>query len=116
MANPGAVGGQNVPGVQANMGMMNPAPANSNRDLNWLKNNIAEFEKMDQHEKKNILGNLMYPLVEKAVHNPEHVPKITGMLIDLEVLKVSEIVEIMETTDALKDRIEEAIGIIDETE
>jgi len=98
-----------------NLNQMQPSQ-NVTRDITWLKNNITEFEALDNHEKKNILGNLMYPLVEKTVQNPEHVPKITGMLIDLEVLKVSEIVEIMETTDALKDRIDEAIGIINETE
>merc|ERR1712138_228315 len=104
-------------GMQAQMNAMsNQQTAPPNRDLGWLKINITEFENMDHHEKKNILGNLMYPLVEKAVSNPEHVPKITGMLIDLEVLKVSEIVEIMENTEALKDRIDEAIGIINETE
>ena len=110
---------QNVPPQMAmqqqNMGQV-MQPSTTTRDINWLKNNMTEFEAFDNHEKKNILGNLMYPLVEKTVNNPEHVPKITGMLIDLEVLKVSEIVEIMETTDALKDRIEEAIGIINETE
>lgn len=86
------------------------------KDLAWLKANVKEFEAIPNSEKKNILGNLMYPLVEKSVHNPEHVPKITGMLIDLEVLKVTEIVEIMENTEALKDRIDEAIGIINDTE
>lgn len=58
----------------------------------------------------------MYPLVEANVQNAEHVPKITGMLIDLEVLRAHEIVEIMENQEALKDRIDEAIGIINETE
>jgi len=58
----------------------------------------------------------MYPLVESNVQNAEHVPKITGMLIDLEVLRAHEIVEIMENQEALKDRIDEAIGIINETE
>merc|ERR1711934_1153963 len=91
-------------------------PSTTTRDINWLKNNMTEFEAFDNHEKKNILGNLMYPLVEKTVNNPEHVPKITGMLIDLEVLKAHEIVEIMENQEALKDRIDEAIGIINETE
>lgn len=102
-------------GMPSNLPVMQPTAATA-RDIVWLKNNIQEFENMENCEKKNILGNLMYPLVEKSVTNPEHVPKITGMLIDLEVLKVIEIVEIMENQDALKDRIDEAIGIINETE
>jgi len=58
----------------------------------------------------------MYPLVEKNVSDKESVPKITGMLIDLEVLKSIEILEIMENEEALKERIEEAMGIINDTE
>merc|ERR1712139_130627 len=86
------------------------------RNLEWLKNNLAAFEALDSMEKKNVLGNLMYPLVDAKVKNPEHVPKITGMLIDLEVLRPQEIVEIMENEESLKDRIDEAIGIINDTE
>jgi RNA recognition motif-containing protein len=116
------IGGQNnqMMGMQQPMNMPmggnNQAQQAVVRDLEWLKNNIALFEAMDNAEKKNILGNLMYPLVEANVQNPEHVPKITGMLIDLEVLRANEIVEIMENQEALKDRIDEAIGIINETE
>merc|ERR1712194_289424 len=100
-------------GGMGGMGQNNSAPV---RDIQWLKENLSQFEAMDNSEKKNILGNLMYPLVESNVTNPEHVPKITGMLIDLEVLRASEIVEIMENQEALKDRIDEAIGIINDTE
>merc|ERR1711988_1004228 len=92
---------------------MAPVPV---KDIMWLKNNLASFEALDSLEKKNILGNLMYPLVDAKVKNPEHVPKITGMLIDLEVLRPQEIVEIMENEESLKDRIDEAIGIINDTE
>lgn len=99
-----------------NVQMNNQAPNTPVRDIEWLKQNLAAFENYENHEKKNILGNLMYPLVESNVQNAEHVPKITGMLIDLEVLRASEIVEIMENQEALKDRIDEAIGIINDTE
>merc|ERR1711976_334771 len=76
---------------QESQGMAQPQV----RNLEWLKNNLAQFEALDPMEKKNVLGNLMYPLVDAKVKNPEHVPKITGMLIDLEVLRPQEIVEIM---------------------
>merc|ERR1712048_1211278 len=80
--------------MQNNMNMMqnNQAQNAPVRDLEWLKKNLDAFERFDNHEKKNILGNLMYPLVEQNVSIPEHVPKITGMLIDLEVLRANEIV------------------------
>jgi polyadenylate-binding protein len=105
----------NMPAPMNNM-MGNQSGAATTKDLAWLKENLATFETYDNHEKKNILGNLMYPLVESSVTNPDHVPKITGMLIDLEVLRASEIVEIMENQEALKERIDEAIGIINDTE
>merc|ERR1712176_1710706 len=110
---PGMMGGNNNNNNNANMmgnnmqpqmNMMQNQGANSNqKDLNWLKENLTLFEGLDNLEKKNILGNLMYPLVEASVSNPDHVPKITGMLIDLEVLRASEIVEIMENQEALKE-------------
>merc|ERR1712178_269714 len=119
--NPQMVGQQpNMMGMPNQMNMM---PSNDQamapvpvKDIMWLKNNLASFEALDSLEKKNILGNLMYPLVDAKVKNPEHVPKITGMLIDLEVLRPQEIVEIMENEESLKDRIDEAIGIINDTE
>merc|ERR1712151_456677 len=113
------VGNNMMGNMGGNMNMMGQNNQNQNapvRDLEWLKRNLEAFEKFDNHEKKNILGNLMYPLVEQNVSIPEHVPKITGMLIDLEVLRANEIVEIMENQEALKDRIDEAIGIINDTE
>jgi len=96
-----------------------PAQVNAqaiNKDLNWLKANMEEFEAIDDNEKKNILGNLMYPLVEKEVDEADHVPKITGMLIDLEVLAVNEIIEILEADEYRSGRIQEAVAIIRDSE
>ena len=39
-------------------------------------------------------------------------PRITGMLIDLEVFEIAEIVEIMNSKDLLKERVQEAIDLI----
>jgi len=121
MVNPQMVGGpNNMMNMQNQMNMMpsenQGMAAPTTKNLEWLKSNLAQFEALDPMEKKNILGNLMYPLVDAKVTNPEHVPKITGMLIDLEVLRPQEIVEIMENEESLKDRIDEAIGIINDTE
>ena len=41
-------------------------------------------------------------------------PQITGMLINLEALKIQEIIEILEDEEELSDRIQEAINIIEE--
>jgi Poly-adenylate binding protein, unique domain len=64
-------------------------------------------------EKRKILGNLMYYRV--AEHGnviPEYVPKITGMLIDLEVLELAEIVDILINDESLNDRVKDAVAVI----
>ena len=83
------------------------------KDIAWLKNNIDEFEKMPTNEQKTLLGTLMYSQVIKYAP-PEHVPKITGMLIDLEVLSVVEVADILSDQVVLKERIDEATKIIEE--
>lgn len=78
-----------------------------------IKNRRADFEALHNDEKKNILGNLMYERV-KSKHSgeAEQLPKITGMLIDLEVLDLDEILEIIANDDVLQERIEEAIEVL----
>jgi len=53
----------------------------------------------------------LYPkIVEKA--GTEAAPKITGMLVDLNVLEVNDVLEFFEDPIKLDDRIEEAREII----
>jgi len=44
------------------------------------------------------------------------IPKITGMLIDLEVLELSDIIDILEKDDILSERVKDAVAIILEGE
>jgi hypothetical protein len=46
--------------------------------------------------------------------DPNKVSKITGMLIDLEILELDEIIEMLLNEEFLMDRIEEALEIINE--
>lgn len=46
----------------------------------------------------------------------ELVPKITGMLIDLEVLDLSDIIEILHIDEVLLERVNDAISIINDAE
>lgn len=89
-------------------------PAASTKDIRWLKNNVSQFNSMSPSEQKMILGNLMYQKVAEHTKNQNLIPKITGMLIDLEVLTIQEIIEILEKRDILVERIDEAIKIIEE--
>lgn len=87
------------------------------KDLDWLINNQKQFEQMDANEKRKLLGNLMYYRVaENKNVDKTLVPKITGMLIDLEVLDLSDIIEILTKDEALEDRIADALAIINDTE
>lgn len=83
----------------------------------WLKNNQREFEQLSSDEKRKILGNLMYYRVAglESVQR-ELVPKITGMLIDLEVLDLSDIIEILHIDEVLLERVNDAISIINDAE
>ncbi len=80
-----------------------------------LRQNKEHFLELKSDEQKNLLGNIMYMRVKKFNTDETMVPKITGMLIDLEVLDYDEIVEIIENDESLKERIDEAIDVISET-
>lgn len=76
-----------------------------------LKSKMNEFLQLDDDKKRQILGELLFPQVKR--HAGDNLaPKITGMLIDLSVLEVSEILEFLEDPELLKERIEEARDLI----
>jgi len=118
--------------MNAQMGMMNPqmammgqaglaqqqlpVPHPIERDVNWLKNNLDTFKNYSDSDKKNLMGTLMYSKILGVLGQSEQaiIPKITGMLIDLEVLEIDEIVEILTDDTLLRERIVEAQAIIDD--
>lgn len=110
--------GLHVPGMmQTQNHMMIPQihhPAVQVKDAKWLKQNLKEFELLPNEEKKNVLGNMMYNKVNELSPPTDLIPKITGMLIDLEVLSIEEIIEILEKKELLAERMNEAIKIIEE--
>ena len=79
-----------------------------------LRTHKKYFLELKSDEQKNFLGNIMYLRVKKFNKDENLVPKITGMLIDLDVLDYDEIIEIIEHDEALKERIDEAIDVITE--
>lgn len=80
-----------------------------------LKENLSEFLKQDQPKQRSLLGELLFPLVNKIAESAEQAPKITGMLIDFEVFEVSEILEFLENEELLKERVKEAEELIENT-
>lgn len=79
-----------------------------------LRNNKAAFIEKSVDDQKNFLGNIMYARVRSMQKDESLIPKITGMLIDTEVLEFEEILEIIEDDKALKERIDEAIEVIND--
>jgi polyadenylate-binding protein len=59
-------------------------------------------------ERKRLLGESLYPLI--APVKPVRAGKITGML--LESLEVTELLHLLESPNALRDKIEEAVEVL----
>ena len=126
-----------MPGFMPDMGQMmggmplaspstlqNSTPSNSSRpgekreehNVEWLKKNKKEFLAMDKERQNNILGNLMYNRVlGSGLTDKDAVPKVTGMLIDLDILDYEEIIDILVNDESLKERINEAVEVINES-
>lgn len=51
--------------------------------------------KFDSDKKRNILGELMFNRISSENISNEYVSKITGMLIDLDILELDEILEML---------------------
>jgi hypothetical protein len=77
-----------------------------------LKKKWSEFIQLDKDKQRNILGELLFPLIRDQV-GEKVAPKITGMLIDLDVLEINDILEFLEDKDLLTERIKEANELIE---
>ena len=82
----------------------------------WLSQNKEKFEAFDPERQRNLLGSLMYKKVD-AIQNieQEKVSKVTGMLIDTEILDLDEIIELLVNDASLQERVQEALEVIDES-
>jgi len=86
-------------------------------DVNWLKHNKKEFINFDSDKQRNILGELMFSKIQATkMVALENVSKVTGMLIDLEILDYEEIIDMIENLDSLKERVQEALEVINDTD
>ncbi len=65
-------------------------------DVDWLIAHKEEFMKFSEDKKRNVLGELMFKKVN-AIEGIDStkVSKITGMLIDLDILELEEIIEMI---------------------
>ncbi|KAJ1811973.1 Protein phosphatase PP2A regulatory subunit B, partial [Coemansia sp. RSA 2599] len=62
-----------------------------------------------EEEQKQMLGESLYPLI--AAYDEERAPKITGMLLEMDN---SELLHLLENSEALKAKVNEAIDVLKE--
>lgn len=86
-------------------------------DTNWLKKNKGTFMDFDDDKKRNILGELMFSKIQKtSAVGSSDISKVTGMLIDLDILDYEEIIDMLENEESLKERITEALEVINDSD
>lgn len=67
-----------------------------------MKKSLKEFKEKPKSEQQEVLGTLMFNRIEESkLANNEDIPKMTGMLIDTEILDLEEIVDILENEKSL---------------
>jgi hypothetical protein len=72
---------------------------------------LNDFLQLDIEKQRQILGELLFPFIRERA-GEQTAPKITGMLIDLSVLEVGEILEFLENPSLLDERVSEAKALI----
>jgi hypothetical protein len=88
-----------------------PQSQSSGITVQNLRGKLQEFLALDDNRQRQILGEMLFPLV-KQISGDQLAPKITGMLIDLSVLEVTEILEFLENNELLVERVQEAVELI----
>ena len=91
--------------------LSHPVPPEQQYDISF-KNLVtsAQFASKDDEEKKELIGDLIFPAISKRV-GEDDAGKITGMIIDQDV---DEIISSVRTYSDLLSKIEEGKKLLDE--
>lgn len=82
-------------------------------DVKWFKNNKKAFLDFEDEKKRNMMGEIMIEKVKKSgLVTNDDVAKVTGMLIDLEILDYEEIIDMFENDESLNERVLEALEVL----
>jgi len=108
--------GQQLQGMPMGMGMPQPqqigqmqqsTQAISQQGPGKSDFSDAALASADPLTQKNMIGELLYPLIHK--HQPELAGKITGMLLEMDN---GELLNLIESPDALESKITEALNVL----
>ncbi|ORZ34900.1 hypothetical protein BCR44DRAFT_1461486 [Catenaria anguillulae PL171] len=83
------------------------APAPAAQSLLPASLSPAALANASPEEQKQLLGETLYPLI--AAREPEHAPKITGMLLEMET---TEVLHLLESADDLNAKVDEAAELV----
>ena len=72
---------------------------------------MGEFENLNKQQQRNILGEMFFPVVHKI--SPKYAPKITGMLIDLDVSSIEDILNLLKNETILRERVSNAETLLE---
>lgn len=72
---------------------------------------VKELAALPEEQRKHKIGERLYPLVFES--QPQKAPKITGMLLEMEN---SEIIELLDSPEALGVKIQEALEVLSKSE
>ena len=73
---------------------------------------MPDFLNLSKDKQREILGDLLFPLIQKHTDEVVTTSKITGMLIDFSVFQVADILEFLDNESVLKERINEVKELI----
>lgn len=111
-----------IPQIQPqNIPQHNEIPLDTFPNIESIKTNLNDFNNLPSDKKRNILGEMIYPQIEKELNTNKQqyqgfAGKIAGMLIDLDVFEINDIIEMIENTHELSERIDEAISLLQKKE
>lgn len=98
-----------------------PSPPREIREIvfdpNYIQNHIEEFKAMDTNKQRAQLGEIMFPKISKTLAikgNNDIIAKITGMLIDLDVFEVQDVLDMARDENILREKIQEAIDMLND--
>merc|ERR1711881_500376 len=99
-------GARNVPPAPAPAQPAPPAPAAPSQGSGDF---AAQLAAVPPEQQKMLLGERLFPLIDKHAEVQDQAGKITGMLLDMDT---HELLHLIESPEALRSKVVEAINVL----